>query len=312
MTTDTNQPDVIASEQLTTIKITPEELADGEMSPCSCKQAVRAVNTYGYVILENAVPHECIDILNQKMEEDTKKLLVKPNWNTIGKVKGHLQPSPPHYAPYVFRELVSNYFAAQVTKQVFGNNTFVKSYSSNTNCPGSHSQPIHVDGEHSALIVNIGLIDITENNGSIELWPGTHLIKSDSARIAPSILKARRKIAPPIRANTKKGSVLIRHTQVWHRGMPNYSNSYRHTIATMHHKYGSDFGEPLKFKKGCEQELNNRILYPNIEFTDELINSDSAPNYSFVAACKDTAYRLSPETLVFATKLYRRVLKRKG
>ena len=80
----------------------------------------------------------------------------------------------------------------------------------------------------------------------------------------------------------------------------------------MHHKYGSDFGEPLKFKKGCEQELDNRILYPNIEFTDELINSDSAPNYSFVAACKDTAYRLSPETLVFATKLYRRVLKRKG
>ena len=67
----------------------------------------------------------------------------------------------------------------------------------------------------------------------------------------------------------------------------------------------------MKFKKGCEQEFENRILYPNIEFTDELINSDAA-KYSFVAACKDAAYRLSPETLVFATKLYRGVLKRKG
>ena len=304
-----NQQYSINDECFTSVKITPKELINAKMSPEACARAASAVKTYGYVVLEDAVPHECLDILHEKMEEDTKKLLVKPKWNAIGKVKGHLLPSPPRYAPYVFRELMSNSFAAQVTKEAFGDDTFVKSYSANANCPGSKPQPIHVDGNDTALIVNIGLVDITEHNGSIELWPGTHLIRDAGTRIAPSMFEARRKIAPPIRANTKKGSLLIRHAQLWHRGMPNFSDRVRHMIATMHYKYGSDLGEPLKFNFGCEAEFSNSVLYPNIEFTDEFI--DLTLKDSFLSTCKDTFFRLSPEAFVFAANLYGRFLKRK-
>ena len=310
MTVEKIQKDVIVNECPTSVTITSQELIKGEMSPEACALAVSAVKTYGYVVLENAVPHGCLDALHEKIDEDTKKLLVNPNWNAIGKVKGHLQPSPPRYAPYVFRELISNSFAAQVTKEAFGDNTFIKSYSANANCPDSKSQPIHVDGDDTALIVNIGLTDITEHNGSIELWPGTHLIRDVGTRIPPSVFEDRRKIAPPIRANTKKGSLLIRHTQVWHRGMPNYSGRVRHMVATMHYKYGSDLGEPLKFNKGCEAEFENSILHPNVEFTDQII--DLTPKDSFFGICKDTLFRFSPEAFNFAAKLYRGTLKRKG
>lgn len=309
MTVEKIQRDLVANECFTSVKITPKELIKGEMSPGACARAANAVKTHGYVILEDAVPHGCLDFLYEKMEKDTKKLLVKPKWNAIGKVKGHLQPSPPRYAPYIFRELVSNSFAAQVTKEAFGDDTFIKSYSANANCPGSKPQPIHVDGDDTALIVNIGLTDVTEHNGSIELWPGTHLVRDIATRVPPSVFEARRKIAPPIRANTKKGSLLIRHTQLWHRGMPNSSGRIRHMIATMHYKYGSDLGEPLKFNKGCEAEFENPVLHPNIEFTDEVI--DLTLKDSFLSVCKDTFFRLSPEAFTFAAKLYRGVLKRK-
>ncbi|MFB2772321.1 phytanoyl-CoA dioxygenase family protein [Pelatocladus sp. BLCC-F211] len=191
-----------------------------------------------------------------------------------------------------------------MTKQILGEGTFNKFYSGNANCPGSGTQPVHVDGIDTALIVNFGLIDITEHNGSIELWPGTHLVKNVGARIESSALEARRKIAPPIRANTNKGSVLIRHSQLWHRGMPNYADSPRHMIAMMHYKYGTDLGEPLKINKGCEAEFENHVLHPNIQFTDEPIDY-LASHYSFVAACKDTFFRLFPDVFVFLSKLHR-------
>ncbi len=289
----------------TTITISSEESIKGELLPNNLALAAQAINVYGYVILENAIPLNIIEILHEKMCEDTKKLLVTPKWDAIGAVKGHLKQAPPPFAPYVFRELVSNSFALQVTKKILGEEIHNTFYSGNCNCPGSGSQPVHVDSGVSFLIVNVGLVDITEHNGSIELWPGTHLIDNIGARLEASALKMRRKIAPPIRANTKKGSVLIRSPLVWHRGMPNYSESPRHVIAMMHCKYEGVLGEPLKFRKGCEAEFDNHALHPNIIFTDENINYLDS-NYSFSSACKDAFFRFWPDAFIFLSKLQRK------
>jgi hypothetical protein len=68
--------------------------------------------------------------------------------------------------------------------------------------------------------------------------------------------------------------------------------------------YSTDLGEPLKFNKGCEAEFENHVLHPNIQFTDESIDY-LASHYSFVAACKDTFFRLFPDAFVFLSKLHR-------
>jgi Phytanoyl-CoA dioxygenase (PhyH) len=308
------QPDSAptSNEYLSTkITISPAELTKGEISPDTLAQAVRAIHTDGYVILENAVPSYILDTLHEKMDEDTKKLLLKPKWDAVGAAKGHLKQAPPPFAPYVFCEIVSNLFSLQVTKQILGEDIRNSFYSGNCNCPGSKPQPVHVDSGVSFLIVNVGLVDITEHNGSIELWPGTHLITDVGARLETSALDIRREIAPPIRANTKKGSILIRSPLVWHRGMQNYSDKPRHMIAMMHCKNDGYLGEPLKFNKGCEAEFENHTLHPNIMFTDEHIDY-LVSDYSFASACKDTFFHLFPDAFVFLSKLQRRRNKLKS
>jgi hypothetical protein len=45
---------------------------------------------------------------------------------------------------------------------------------------------------------------------------------------------ARRAVAPPVRGNARKGSVLIRDMRLWHRGTPNHSAATRFMIAMIH------------------------------------------------------------------------------
>ena len=88
------------------------------------------------------------------------------------------------------------------------------------------------------LIVNIALKDVTEENGSIELWPGTHHLMSNSVgediKIDPDLVRERKSLHPPVRGNTAKGSILIRDSRLWHRGTPNDSDQPRFMIALTH------------------------------------------------------------------------------
>lgn len=287
------------------VAISPEEFTKCEMSAVALNQAIHAMSNDGYVILENAVSYASLEQLHGKMEEDSWTLMAAGRRDAIGRVKGHFQQAPPPFAPYVFRDIVNNPFVIQVTKQILGEGVFNKFYSGNTNCPGSGAQPVHIDGPHSYLVINIGLDDINEHNGSIELWPSTHLLSNMGIRLPQRSLDARRKAVPPIRGNTKKGSVLIRHSQIWHRGMPNYSNKPRQMIAMSHYPSGSNLGQPLKFQKGCEAEFENSSIYPAIKFIDKPIaylTPTRLAYYSFSDACKDSLFMLSPEMFTF---LYR-------
>lgn len=105
----------------------------------------------------------------------------------------------------------------------------------NTNLPGSRTQPVHRDGAHNgpsaalrSFVVNIAMSDTDERNGSIEVWPGTHLENAmqkaelESGRrwrgnVRPDVSEARRKEVPPVRVNTELGDLMLRDMQMWHR-----------------------------------------------------------------------------------------------
>ena len=128
-----------------------------------------------------------------------------------------------------------------------------------------------------SLVINIAPMDVTEHNGSIELWPGSHLdtnVALDDAtiKVDEQIVEARREIAPPVRGNTKKGSVLIRDMRLWHRGMPNSSDRPRQMIAMVHNIHWFRRKRRVQFKTGCEAAFENSQIDPNVEFTDEPID----------------------------------------
>ena len=270
-----------------TITMTAEEITNEQMTAAHLEDAVNAIRGGGYVILENVVSHAHLDILCQKMDEDLKTLLTAQTL-PANFVRGHLQLDPPPFAPYVFRDIVANPFVVQVTKAALGAGLFNSFYSGNTNCPGSRTQPVHVDTgqlwrglDHAhpaaTLVVNVAPTDVTEANGSIELWPGSHLdtnvaIGDASICVDEERVEARRKMIPPVRGNTKKGSMLIRDIRLWHRGMPNTSDRPRHMIAMIHNIHWLQRGRALMFNTGCEPEFEQSELDANAVFTDEPID----------------------------------------
>lgn len=264
------------------ITVRPKELSSSKLSDKQVNQAVEAIRVDGYVVLENIINHDHLDILRERMDDDSRKLIKAERWGGAGMLKGHLQQGPPPFAPYIFKDIVANPFVVQVTKALLGEGVYNNFYNGNTNCPGSGTQPLHRDGDHlwlnqkvahpaSEVVVNISPQDTFEENGSVELWPGSHLDVS-GRHIDDEHEAERREIAPPIRGNAKKGSALIRDMRLWHRGVPNQSDEPRHMIAMIHRIRWLRSGRRLKYQTGCEDAFENSELDHNAEFVQEKLD----------------------------------------
>ncbi|MFI9559230.1 phytanoyl-CoA dioxygenase family protein [Nonomuraea endophytica] len=119
----------------------------------------------------------------------------------------------------------------------------VLSYHGHTVLPGSRPQPVHADWEplwpgsvaHPPfmLAVNIALVDTGADNGSIEVWPGTHELASQdvyrpgSLCVREELLEERRPARPPERVAMRAGDVLVRDVRLWHRGTTNTTGTAR-------------------------------------------------------------------------------------
>ena len=180
------------------IMITPAELAQGQMTDEHLAQAIKAVRVDGFVVLADVIAHVHLDQLRERMDADSQILIKAQKWGGAGEIPGHLQQGPPPFAPYVFRDIVANPFAIQVTKAILGEGAYNRFYNGNANCPGSGTQPLHGDMPHlwqdmthahptASLVVNVSLVDVTEENGATELWPGTHLIPVNRGPIAATL-----------------------------------------------------------------------------------------------------------------------------
>ena len=198
-------------------------LSEGErsaeaLSSANLSRAASAVRNDGYVVLEDIVAHDHLDQLREQMDRDSQQLVAAEQWSGAGGLPGHLMLGPPPFAPFVFRDIVANPFVIQLSQALLGDSFFNGLYCGNTNCPGSVTQPLHRDADHlwpdlavahpvASLVVNIAPQDVSDENGSIELWPGTHLDPSFGSVIDAETEAARRAVAGPIRGNTQKGSV---------------------------------------------------------------------------------------------------------
>ena len=91
--------------------------------------------------------------------------------------------------------------------------------------------------------ININLVDTSPENGSTEIWPGSHHVSSQEVHpepqnkddhflvVQPKLVEERRRHSPPIQPRTKKGSIVIRDLRLWHAGMPNRTDAPRVMLA---------------------------------------------------------------------------------
>jgi len=275
----------------TTLRITEEELAGRQLDPEHQEAALSALRKDGFVVLEDVVALEHVDLLQEKLLEDLQALMGRAdapyNFN-----RGNIQQDPPPFPPYLFRDVLLNDLVVCVTKGLLGRGVKNAFYSGNTALPSTERQPVHADlGQlwkgletaHPAygLVVNVPLVDMEERNGSTELWPGSHLDCAvsieDNLKVPEAALARRRESGPPVQPRVRRGSILIRDIRLWHAGMPNRTDQPRPMLAMIHYARWWNTGEPLLFPRDTEPFFQDSELRTCARFVDGPIDYIHAP-----------------------------------
>ncbi|OAL54515.1 phytanoyl-CoA dioxygenase family protein [Pyrenochaeta sp. DS3sAY3a] len=232
-----------------------EEVARGSLSQKNLEIAIRALSRDGLVVLENLVDHSILDRLNEKMVEDAYALQARKD-SPFNYNKGNIQQDPPMAAEWFSNDIFINPIVTQVTSTALGPNPSLRFVSGNTALPPTESsppasQPTHNDADFDhpsipfALVVNVPLVTMTPENGSTEVWLGTHngttIADQEgehgdraSGRIKKHLLESRREMRPPSQPVVKKGSIIVRDLRLWHGGKPNLSSEPRVMLAMIH------------------------------------------------------------------------------
>ncbi len=271
---------------MTTIQITSDRLTDEQVTI-----AVEAMKADGYVVLRDAIPVEIINVLRERAFADIEALKARKdrpfNWNA-----GNLQQDPAPFPPYLFREVLANDYAIQVTSSILGKGMVNAFYSGNTALPSDQRQPVHADMGHLwpnqeqvhppyAIVVNVPLVDVSEVNGSTEIWPGTHcdptiVLQDGEIEVPESQLEKWRAIAPPIQPAMTAGSILIRDMRLWHAGTPNRTSVPRPMIAMIHYAAWWPTGK-FALDVSAEAMLSHPQLRQNADYVTGAIDHISSP-----------------------------------
>jgi hypothetical protein len=269
---------------MTAINFSADEIRTGKMTPEHQQTAVRAVREDGYVLLNELIDPEIMAVLRDKMLEDVDAILARKdvpfNFNV-----GNLQQDPPPIMPYLYREVLVNDIVISITRELLGAGLKSSFYSGNTALPHStNRQPAHADiGQlwpdlevptpPFALVVNVLPVDVSAENGSTEIWPGTHkdtsvFVQKGDIKVSAEKLEEQRRIAPPFQYSAKAGSVVVRDMRLWHAGMPNHTATPRPMIAMIHTVSWWGGEAPLTFPKGTESLFEHPDLHTVARFVD--------------------------------------------
>jgi ectoine hydroxylase-related dioxygenase (phytanoyl-CoA dioxygenase family) len=150
----------------------------------------------------------------------------------------------PFEPPFNDERLITSPFVLPVVDALVGSDCICHYLASDTPLPGSDYQETHPDifplfPEWSvalppySIVVNIPLVDVTTENGPLEVWPGgTHHYVADRSEVPA--LAADMHFEPVL---MPAGSVVIRDSRMWHRGSPNRSSVARPNYALIYSRF---------------------------------------------------------------------------
>ncbi|OJZ83144.1 hypothetical protein ASPFODRAFT_209974 [Aspergillus luchuensis CBS 106.47] len=250
------------------IRPSTTEIQNAQLSPQNVEVAMRSLHRDGLVVVENVIPHDSLDKLNEKMVEDAYTLRDKKGDSPFNYNPGNIQQDAPpvleHFDPKIFL----NPIATQITSSALGPRPKWTFCSGNSAMPptAEHppmSQPVHSDADFAhpfhpfAYVINVPLITMTPENGSTEVWLGTHMDtglhvqeglhgERASGRIKLDELEKRRVERPPCQPTVAKGSLVIRDLRLWHAGIGNQTEIPRVMLAMIH--FASWYRNPMKLE----------------------------------------------------------------
>jgi ectoine hydroxylase-related dioxygenase (phytanoyl-CoA dioxygenase family) len=236
------------------MKISAEELTEGKLSPETLELAANLIQVNGFVIFEKVLPDEMVKMLFNRYIEILEPYLEVHHEEVFNPKNGfndgtnHIRLYLPFEKPFIDESIIAHPFVLQVIDRLLGEDSVLHYLATNTSLPGGQKcQPVHADtssmfGDRcsltmpiSNLVVNFPLVDTTEDNGPMEIWPGgTHLLPDYwYGPKAYSKVKMAEHMHS-IKGLMPAGSIMIRDDRMWHRGTPNHSDKPRPNIAMIY------------------------------------------------------------------------------
>ncbi len=208
-----------------------ESVAAGSVRALSAEERADFERGYverGYYVFKNVVPAGELAALHQRVTDAFRRA---KQGGTIfsggGQLSGHLNCFPGAGSRFAYDAIEQRGIVDLIRAQLPGLRGALR-VGLNFNLPNSVAQHYHVDSAYldGFIIANVAVVDTDRVNGAIDLLPGTH------TRFYPYWeFTVRRLERLTTRIPMKAGDVLVRSSNVWHRGMPNRSPAPRPMLA---------------------------------------------------------------------------------
>jgi ectoine hydroxylase-related dioxygenase (phytanoyl-CoA dioxygenase family) len=201
----------------------------------------------GYVVIKNVVPRDKLAELHRQIRgEFERQKATGELFSGGGQISGHLNCYPGEAARFTYQAL-EEYGVIDLIRSLASQPLGQPNVGCNFNMPGSHAQQYHMDRtfRNEFMIANVAVVDTDLVNGAIDVVPGSH---KRFYKYWQWVLqgKARQHKRLPARA----GDVLVRVSNLWHRGMPNHSAAPRPMLAFSWEDGGSPHADPFALDSG--------------------------------------------------------------
>jgi hypothetical protein len=217
------------------------------LQPSEREQLKKAFADEGYIVLRNVVSQEKLTDLHQKIQEAFQTAKQTGTlFSGGGLMSGHLNCFPGEASRFVYDALHERGII-DLLKEMDPKIDRMPYVGCNYNLPHSLIQHYHTDRDFTKafLIANIAVVDTNVENGAIELIPGSHKTFYPYWRFA--LEKPYRK---SLRVPMQQGDVMVRTSNVWHRGMPNLTSVARPMLALTWEDGGSVQEDPFGVEGG--------------------------------------------------------------
>jgi hypothetical protein len=223
------------------MKISPEEIENQKLTDEHIGSAIEQIRGNGYVLFEEVIEAGLLEELREEFAALFLEYISKTEPN---RGPNRYQLHLPFRLPFSHNSVIANPLVLPVITSLLNEDCICHYFASDTPLPGSEYQRVHMDFQHLfpdlldqplpayGLVLNLPLVDFTEQNGALEIWPGgSHLIAS-----GVDIMKQAEKMHSE-RLLMPAGSLLLRDMRMWHRGTPNESDEPRPNLAFIYARH---------------------------------------------------------------------------
>jgi ectoine hydroxylase-related dioxygenase (phytanoyl-CoA dioxygenase family) len=208
----------------------------------------------GFVVIRNAIPRTPLaDLAASILSEFERQKQSGELFRGGGLVSGHLNAFTGAQSRFVY-ETLQERGIIDLVQSMTSQPLAEPNVGCNFNLPGSVAQHYHMDRTftHEFMIVNIAVVDTDIANGAIQLIPGSHKKFYPYWKFQLDRLPSH-----SIRLPMSQGDILIRVSNLWHRGMPNFTNVGRPMMALTWEDGGSRVADSFA------REGGRITFYPN-------------------------------------------------